>query len=625
MGLNPEKLQQHFSYQATDRGDGSNKIELALVTPAGVRELCDETFDCLSLVQQMAVALTVRVHGGPGPIQRQADDVLSAFSTYFREHGVCLKRTVEVPTGESLAKLDRSVRVAQEKSDVLMQKDKRYQRLLVPSFIDAVSGASARIRAGHSDGGMVLIGTPHHRDHDAYPSYMKGLRELISAIGKVHTSQFPDLERLRVHEAVLEGVQILSKNRVTSVPDMYTASFRGVSLAQLAREPDQEKFVQQAMLYLQHIPKGNLLWQQVVGAIFFTHPISDNTLRIEPITDDFFSQPQLARNILALQAHIATNIFLPPIANTPSSREFDRTMTSIIRHMDADNCTIFRGMLIHMLYGYHRRALALNPRASYEEIADQFPIAKHLLGPLTPEVDIDAFDHIVRYVRQEYFFSGDTLIENFSSRFGKNANLDKILNILPVALVGKGVESAVGANVEAIATQVAEPIDLARYLTAETGPDLAKHELRSTTATGRLTDYSERVENPEGGALWCARFTPRSLPTSLGFETVFISYPAGESNTIKFILETVDRLTFLTGVMDREGNVTELNAQFDEMPHMSVIIGHIIKATHDFFKQAEEEAAEVAAMPALQKPEKSDPEKAYRALSVFFEVPEKSE
>lgn len=148
-----------------------------------------------------------------------------------------------------------------------------------------------------------------------------------------------------------------------------------VSLDQIVREPDPEKFTVLMLKFMANLPRGNNFYQDLAKALFIFPPNNVNYL------DSKITEPdEFTKKIIRSRRILAEKFFAPFLTGTEGDPVFDRLFKKVFTYLIESNLQYLVYNLMIAYYQDSPLAQWLDPGITYEELARTSPLVKAVMG-----------------------------------------------------------------------------------------------------------------------------------------------------------------------------------------------------------------------------------------------------
>ncbi|GEM_PF-5298562 len=569
------------------------------------RRLCEERFDSLSILEGLYAGTTYILEGKTNNDRGKGLSIVTEIDHYFNRNGVTCK--LLVTSERSVPEQRQHLRTLYTRL-MSYSEEMRRRRLSLPptafSFVETV-GTNMNQQAGNFN--IIHVADHLVTHHPVFASFQQGYVDLHTTGIDLASERIPQEDRLRTPERLVQKAQELSRIRIPGVPDIWTTKYGGVSLQRLVGEKDPSTFIRNAFKYMQGVPRGDVFWQAFLTALFCS-----SIRGLVETSGDYFAMPDLARNLLAFQMHITEELFLPALdPQYRIGREFDTTIKTVIDRMDPDLQTMFVNSVISTLFFGLARSEALQPDVSPQEVIATLPLIRHAL-------QLEGYDFpYVTFLK--YLQRNLTDIEtNLQSRFGQSERSANIMGRIVVGIRDIRIDHH----------------EVVKLLVDKLGPEMAQSGQRgelslaaSRTFLHELTGRNFTTVRRVGEEYSVLDILPDSFPASLGLASIMLGKVEDEKRGRKFLISISDAVGggYIGGTFYPNGEVEYVNITIPtEYGGLDMLIQGIVKfADRDLMQHVCTMNEKTIAEPPVEKePHKGDPQRAYEALSSYFETGE---
>ncbi len=242
--------------------------------------------------------------------------------------------------------------------------------------------------------------------------------------------------RAGLPETVLSQLQKLAQTRVRGIPSMLTRSFDGLSFADVIAEKDKELFAKKALKYSSAIPKGDVLWQFLIGTTFLMFPVKE--INVNP--DTFFKNRDLFEKNTFFQEWLTGKILLPGVDPAFQDDAFDRDFQSLLEGAD-DKLLFALGMLFYTVPVVSTLQWKIfNPMAYFETVREQSPVIQYAFSEEPDDLykRAELFDVVFYNFLASHW---DEIKANLITRFGQSKNAERLVHFLEDEMKGFDAET----------------------------------------------------------------------------------------------------------------------------------------------------------------------------------------
>ncbi|MDE2589595.1 MAG: hypothetical protein KGL95_08025 [Patescibacteria group bacterium] len=528
-----------------------------------VRRAMEDRYDVFGIFELFIPAIRVRIDPKSNQFQKSAAKFLmDEIATYVDRQEVVVKSFLPLDSiHDPIASLSYFRQLDEARLPELAQKI-RGANITLNDFWQGYLGSMLKFDEQRGKGATQLILT----NGKGTPS------PLVERILSVTT------ETIRGTQTTLTADSLLSQAAAEARPDpgkqqikpnFLTARFGGVSMGEILQQPFGEDYMKKVLQFIAQMPKGNLLWQRFAHLFFLGERNISETGTL--------SYPDHARNVLAFQARLASELLGPVLAQeegktlTPSH---DRAVQQALGNI----YPYFYPELATMLFKTAQTIPALLASGQIPDASRVYQFDQPVPGQ---EKDSP------RVIAARIIKSYPAIQTNWQKRFVADTGVtprQQARQLRAIRALAKEMEQLVTSDYaqyfsspEASGYVMQLPLER-RY------KDLisALYEQPATASqilpSNRLADIGIAENSPY--TFYNATLNPNNpLCSLLGYRTIVLSIPKKKDDPVIFGLLGSERKDTLAGVLEYNGTLEQVFTE-TENPMLTVLLQSVMAHTY---------------------------------------------